>query len=212
MRIYNGSARHQPFVEDSQAVIQLCPGNPLIEPLQPGCKGVSRNRLSRSWRSYPSANMPPIELTERQNLGGRAGEKSLVRGVQLIACDTALAYFEAQHLACQSYYAVAGNALQTGGDFRRVQYTIAQQKDVGRRSLRHIALRVEHDGLVKTRFYRRVQRQHGIDIVTVGFGPAQANVDVMPRPGGSQCTQAKRGSLRRNVLTQIPGGDHYVSG
>ena len=93
-----------------------------------------------------------------------------------------------------------------------MQYTIAQQKDVGRRSLRHIALRVKHDGLVKTRFYRRVQRQHGIDIVTVGFGPAQANVDVMPRPGGSQCTQAKRGSLSRDVLTQIPGGDHYVSG
>src|SRR5690554_449365 len=189
MRISRSSSRCQPFVEESQAAIQLCPGNLLIESLQLGGNGVFRNRLFRSWRSCPSANMPPIKFTERQNLRRRASEEGLVGGIQLITCDTTLAHFKVQHLAGQSYYAVAGNALQAGGDFRGVQYTIAQKKDVGRRSFGHIALGVEHDGLVKSRLYRRVQRQHRVDIVTVGLGPAQADVDVMPRPGGSQRTQ-----------------------
>src|SRR5690554_6641927 len=98
MRISRSSSRCQPFVEESQAAIQLCPGNLLIEPLQLVVNGVFRNRLFRSWRSCPSANMPPIQFTQRQNLGGRAGEKSLVGGIQLITRNATLAHFKVQHL------------------------------------------------------------------------------------------------------------------
>src|SRR5690554_6335080 len=125
MRISRSSSRCQPFVEESQAAIQLCPGNLLIEPLQLGGNGVFRNRLFLSWRSCPSANMPPIQFTQRKNLGGRASEEGLVGGIHVITCNAPLAHFKAQSLACQSYYTIAGNSLQAGGDFRGVQYTIA---------------------------------------------------------------------------------------
>src|SRR5665647_1566246 len=89
-----------------------------------------------------------VDLADRHDLGGRAGEEELVGEHHVAARKRALADLDA-HAPGDPHDAVAGDAFEdpvAGG--RRQEHTVAHREDVLARALGHVTVLVEHDRLV----------------------------------------------------------------
>src|SRR5665647_1887608 len=89
-----------------------------------------------------------VDLADRHDLGGRAGEEELVGEHHVAARTRALADLDA-HAPGDPHDAVAGDAFEdpvAGG--RRQEHTVAHREDVLARALGHVTVLVEHDRLV----------------------------------------------------------------
>ena len=88
----------------------------------------------RPWRA--ASNAPAVDLADRRELRGGAGEKDLVRHIERIAGES---LFDHGHVpfARELHHRVPGDPLQDGGERGCLDLALADDEDILPGTLRH---------------------------------------------------------------------------
>src|SRR5210317_1755362 len=159
--------------------------------------------------STATAYRTAIQRTDRYYLGRRAGEKCLVTNIDLVPGNSLFADGISQLLR-EGEDRVPGDPVKTGGQVRREDMVVSNDKYVFTAALRHIALVIQHQRLLGSAVQRFAQRQHRVDVVAVGFRLAHRYVDVVPGEGGSAHLDTAIPRLRVHVGWPGPRCNHNV--
>src|SRR5918992_4789895 len=102
------------------------------------------------------ANRASIEFPDRCHFRRGAGEKGLVRYIDLVAGDAFLFDREAE-IGCQGNDRIPGDALERRAKIGGIEKTVAYDKDILTAAFRDIALGIEQQGLIIAALQRLLQ-------------------------------------------------------
>src|SRR5680860_1356880 len=151
-----------------------------------------------------------VQLADGRHFGGGTREKRLIGDIHLIARDALFAHRDVQ-LPRQGYNRAARNAVQRGGEVRRIKHAIAYDEDILAAALGDIAFDIQQQRLVVAVARDFLQGEHGVHVVAVRLGLAPGDVDVMARKRRGLDAQPFFEVVLAQIRTPLPGGDHAVN-
>ena len=154
----------------------------------------------------PRADLAEVDLAERDALGRRAAHEDLVRGVELVARDGPLDDGNPE-VARERDERVARDALQDRRRGRRDDRAVLHEEQVLARAFGHVALRVEHDGLVEAQPHGFGLREEAVRVAAADLGLRHRDVRVVAREGRDVRAHAFLESLGPEVVLPLPRGD-----
>src|SRR3954467_6602233 len=151
-----------------------------------------------------------VDLAQRRELGGRAGDEHLVGEVELGAGDVALDHLKAE-VVRDLDDRLAVDAVEDRGRLRRREDPpVAHDEDVLARALADLALVVEEDGLLVAGLVRLDLREHRVEVLAGGLRVRDQRVRADPPPRGDLRPDAVALALVAEVGAPLPAGDRHV--
>src|SRR5215216_866380 len=152
----------------------------------------------RDGARFPITNLTEIDLAQANHLRSGTTYEHFIGGIELVTRDWLFKYRVTQVFSdCKKR--MARDAFQQRRSGRRDDLASSDDENVFSRALSHIALRVEHDRLLKTKPDRFRLGQDAIDIIPRDLGFGHHNIGMMAREGRDVCPY----SLVESVLTEI---------